>query len=57
MLVDHTNINTKFSSLIFGYYTPEEIRSMSVKEISNPKAFDKMNHPIKGGLYDPALGV
>lgn len=30
---------------------------MSVKEISNPKAFDKLNHPIRGGLYDPALGV
>lgn len=30
---------------------------MSVKEISNPTAFDKLNHPIRGGLYDPALGV
>lgn len=30
---------------------------MSVKEITNPKAFDKLGHPLKSGLYDPAMGV
>ena len=57
MLASHNIISKKISSVLFGYYSPEEIRSLSVKEISNPKAFDQMNHPISGGLYDPALGV
>lgn len=67
MLSSHNTISKKITNVFFGYYSGEEIRNMSVKEISNPKAFDQMNHPIggksspilinKGGLYDPLLGV
>ncbi|CAD8139664.1 unnamed protein product [Paramecium octaurelia] len=57
MLTDQSVITKRIQSVHFGYYTAKEIREMSVKEISNPKAFDKLNHPIRGGLYDPALGV
>lgn len=57
MLPDASIITKHIEYVQFGYYLPEEIRAMSVKEISNPKAFDKLNHPIKGGLYDPAMGV
>jgi DNA-directed RNA polymerase I subunit RPA1 len=50
-------ISKKLSNVVFGYYTPDEIRGLSVKEIKSPKAFDALNNAIKGGLYDPALGV
>ena len=33
-------ISKRFSNLVFGYYSPEEIRGLSVKEIKSPKAFD-----------------
>lgn len=57
MLPNAPVVSTRLNYVQFGYYLPEEVRLVSVKEISNPKAFDKLGHPIKGGLYDPALGV
>ena len=43
-------------SLSFGFYTTEEIKKMSVKLITVPSLMDDLGLPIKGGLYDPALG-
>lgn len=43
-------------SVSFGLQTPEQIRSLSVKAITNPTIFDGLGHPVRGGLYDPALG-
>jgi DNA-directed RNA polymerase I subunit RPA1 len=45
------------SGVQFSFYTSEEIRSHSVKEITNPIAFDTVERPIINGLYDPAMGV
>lgn len=44
--------------LVFSFLTEEEIRRLSVVKIYKPYPFDKygLNHPEKGGLYDPALG-
>lgn len=36
--------------------TPEQVRRQSVKAITSPMTFDALNHPVIGGLYDPALG-
>lgn len=43
-------------SVSFGLQTPEQIRALSVKAITTSVIFDGLNHPVKGGLYDPALG-
>ena len=43
----------------FGYnfYTPHEIRSLSVLEITSDATFDKFtNRGVDGGLHDMALG-
>ena len=40
----------------FGFYTSDEMRKLSVKEITCPDQRDTMNRPLEGGLYDPALG-
>ncbi|MES1918394.1 60S acidic ribosomal protein P1, partial [Bonamia ostreae] len=40
----------------FGVYLPEEIRDISVKEITNIRNFDKMGEQVENGLYDPSLG-
>ena len=42
----------------FGFYSAEEIRSISVKHIDSAVAFTGVNQnaPVIGGLYDPSLG-
>ncbi|KAK3841594.1 MAG: DNA-directed RNA polymerase I complex large subunit Nuc1 [Linnemannia gamsii] len=47
---------SEVTSVAFSFYDPEEVKQISVKQIVNPVLFDNLNHPTKGGLYDPALG-
>ena len=49
-------ISSVVTGVSFSYYTAEEVRRLSVKEIVNPVAFDELQNPVPGGLYDPALG-
>ncbi|KAL4526208.1 hypothetical protein Ndes2437B_g07463 [Nannochloris sp. 'desiccata'] len=44
------------TSVSFGFFSEEEVKKISVKQIVSPIIFDNMKNPIKGGLYDPALG-
>jgi DNA-directed RNA polymerase I subunit RPA1 len=37
-------------------YTDEEVRAMSVVEVTAPVAFDALGTPLPHGLYDPLLG-
>eukprot|EP01083_Nonionella_stella_P050855 135148_1 len=41
----------------FGFYTPEEIRRMSVKRVTCAQSFDSVGLAISGGFYDPVFGV
>ncbi|KAG0308698.1 hypothetical protein BGZ98_007169 [Dissophora globulifera] len=47
---------TEVTSVAFSFYDADEIKQISVKQIVNPVLFDNLNHPTKGGLYDPTLG-
>ena len=49
-------VRKEISSVSFSLYNTEEIKKLSVVQITNPTLFDSINHPTKGGLYDPALG-
>ena len=49
-------VSHRLDGLSFGLLTADEIRKLSVKEITNPQSFDAMAHSTHGGLYDPALG-
>jgi DNA-directed RNA polymerase I subunit RPA1 len=55
------NISRPLASYIgsvdFGFLSSEDIKALSVKNISNPTTFDSLLHPVPGGLYDPALGA
>ena len=44
------------SSIRFTFYTPEQIRRMSVAQITSPIIFDDLGRPTSGGPYDPRLG-
>ena len=49
-------ISSTVSSVSFSFLTTDDIRRISVKQITNPIIFDNLNQPNIGGLYDPALG-
>ncbi|XP_053205787.1 DNA-directed RNA polymerase I subunit RPA1-like [Panonychus citri] len=44
------------SNVYFKPYSRQELKKSSVLEITNPKSFDALGHPMKGGLHDPLLG-
>lgn len=54
------NISQPVSSSVdrveFTFLTQGEIHSVSVKKIENDMTFDTLLNPVRGGLYDPALG-
>lgn len=54
------NITRPISSTIAGasftFLSSEEIKAVSVKQITNPQLLDNTQTPTAGGLYDPALG-
>ena len=45
-----------FVCVEFGCYTDEDIRKLSVLEVTNQKTFDEMGHATVNGLYDRRLG-
>jgi len=42
--------------LFFTFYSPDEIRKLSVKKLTQPVTFDTLGIAQKNGLYDPSLG-
>ncbi|KAL7719861.1 DNA-directed RNA polymerase [Entamoeba marina] len=47
---------TDITQTSFDFYSPDEIRRLSVKEITKGSSFDLLGNPEPSGLYDPALG-
>mgnify|MGYP001321343142 CR=1 FL=1 len=43
-------------SVSFGVYSEEQIRRLSVLQVSNPTSFNSLMHPTHNGAYAPALG-
>lgn len=50
------SIPSTVSSISFSFLSTQEIRRISVKQITNPILLDDLNRPNPGALYDPALG-
>nr|XP_039269358.1 DNA-directed RNA polymerase I subunit RPA1-like [Styela clava] len=40
----------------FTCYSSDEIRALSVKEVTNPQSLNFLLHPTENGLYDPVFG-
>ena len=49
-------ISTFISQVNFSFYEPEDLKKLSIKQITNPQIFDTLDHPSTNGLYDPCLG-
>jgi DNA-directed RNA polymerase I subunit RPA1 len=52
-----TPTGTEITSVDFGFLNSNDIKKLSVKQISSPEVFDSLGHPISGGLYDLSLGA
>lgn len=50
-------VGSEITSLDFNILTPQDIRNLSAKQITNPTVLDNLGHPISGGLYDLSLGA
>ncbi|CAF1185064.1 unnamed protein product [Adineta steineri] len=48
--------DTTIGGLLYSNYTSEEIRRLSVKELTSSQAIDRLGAPVSGGPYDLALG-
>lgn len=55
--LDDELIKDRMTATSFSFYTDEEITRLSVKQILNPTAFDHLNNPTSGGIYDKGMGV
>ncbi|KAN0015434.1 hypothetical protein ACTFIU_008165 [Dictyostelium citrinum] len=49
-------IKEEISSVSFQFYTSDDVRKLSVKQIVEIESFDMLGGPVPGGLHDPALG-
>lgn len=52
----YTNITNEIDHTEFTFYNSDEIRKISVKEITNPMTYNSVKQPIEGGLYDKKMG-
>lgn len=51
-----TCVPQEFTDVVFGPYSNELIKKLSACKLTNPRSFDEVGNPQKGGPYDPALG-
>ena len=49
-------IHRSLSAVSFSFYTPEELKKLSIIQITNIEAFDGLGHATTGGVYDNRLG-
>jgi DNA-directed RNA polymerase beta' subunit len=50
-------VSSAINSVEFSFFSAEDVRTLSVKRITNPTTFDSLLHPVPGGLHDAALGA
>jgi DNA-directed RNA polymerase beta' subunit len=53
----HQPTSSAIQSVEFGFLSTNDVRTLSVKRITNPTTFDSLLHPVAGGLHDAALGA
>ncbi|KAH7091322.1 hypothetical protein FB567DRAFT_271864 [Paraphoma chrysanthemicola] len=53
----HLPTSSAIQSVEFGFLSTQDVRTLSVKRITNPTTFDSLLHPVSGGLHDGALGA
>src|SRR3989337_1533421 len=47
----------KIGAIVFGIFSPKNIKKMAAVKIVTPELYDKEGYPVDGGLMDIRLGV
>ncbi len=47
----------KVGAIVFGLFSPKQIKKMAAAKIVTPELYDKEGYPVDGGLMDVRLGV
>jgi len=50
-------IYKKVDKIVFGIYSPKDVKKMACAKIVTPEIYDKEGYPVDGGLMDVRLGV
>lgn len=50
-------VQHKISGIEFAFFSPKQIKDISVAKIVTPELYDKEGYPVDGGLMDIRLGV
>lgn len=53
----HQPVSSAIQRVGFDFLSTADVRTLSVKRITNPVTFDTLLHPVPGGLHDAALGA
>ena len=56
-LLKKEEITHQLSNVRFDFYTPEEIKRISMKQLTVPNIYSEIGTPNPGSLSDPCLGV
>ena len=56
-LLEKEKITHEWSDVKFDFYTPEEIKRISMKQITVTQIHGDLGIPNRGSLSDPSLGV
>ena len=51
------DIHHQIDYVRFDFYNPDEVKRISVQNITEPIAFDNLPCPVKGGIHDELMGV
>src|SRR3989344_817442 len=51
------SIYKKIESIIFGLFSPDDVKKMAAVKLVTPELYDKEGYPVDGGLMDIRLGV
>lgn len=50
-------VGSEVASVDFGFLKSEDVKRLSVKQITSVQVMDRLDHPVAGGLYDLAMGA
>src|SRR3989344_8741092 len=55
--MEKLHIAKKIDRIKFGFFSPQDVKKMSVCKVVTPELYDKEGYPVDGGLMDTRMGV
>src|SRR3989344_4414388 len=55
--MEKLHIAKKIDRIKFGFFSPQDVKKMSVCKVVTPELYDREGYPVDGGLMDTRMGV